>query len=151
MFSSIIAVLFSVVPGVEAMWSSAMLICLDAEYMIPLAIILNFAATVVFLEIVDRYGLPRKVESFIERKVNNRIKKFEKWFSRYAYVVIFILVGLPFTGVGSYTGAFIGRVLGLKKPLLFVSILLGIILSVTFSYMIIYGVNTIGIRCDYYK
>jgi len=151
MVNEFIAVSMAVVPGVEAMWSSAILICLDKEYMIPLAVIMNFIATVVFLEVVDRFGIPKKLEGFIENRVNNMIKKFEKWFSKYAYVVMFLLIGMPFTGIGSYTGAFIGRVLGLKKPMFYVSIFLGIMLSVIFSYMIIYGINTIGIRCDYYK
>ena len=117
MLNEYVAVLIAAVPGIEAMWSSVYLICAHAEYLIPLAILINFIAVVAFVFVTEKYGMPSRIESFLERRVNSRIKQFEKWFSVHGYIIIFALIALPLTGVGSYTGAFIGRVLKLKKSI----------------------------------
>ena len=147
MVNDIIVILLAAVPGIEAMWSSAYLICSNSMNLVPLAIVINFLAVMAFIKIIDNYKLPVKVENFIERRVNSRIKKFEKWFSKYGYVVLLILIGLPLSGVGSYTGAFIGRVLGLKKHIFYLCVFLGISFSVTFAFLIAYGIDIIGVKC----
>jgi uncharacterized membrane protein len=147
MVSEIISVLLSAVPGIEAMWASAYLICAGSAQLIPFTIIVNFVSVSIFIKIVDTIRLPVKVEGFIARRVNSRIKKFEKWFGRYGYVILFVLISLPFSGIGSFTGAFIGRVLGLRKHVFYLYIFLGIAFSVVFAFLIAYGIDIIGIKC----
>jgi len=142
-----ISVLLAAVPGIEAMWASAYLICAGALALVPLAILINFAAVVIFVHVVERVGLPARLERFLEHRVNSRVKRFEAWFSRYGYAVILVLVALPLSGIGSYTGAFIGRTLGLRRPVFYVCIFLGIVVSVLFAFLIAYGINVIGVTC----
>ncbi len=143
-----ILLLLSAVPGIEAMWVSAYLICANSLYLVPVAIMINFIAVIVFMKIIDTYKLPERVERFVVRRTDNKIKRFEKWFSKYGYIVLFLLIALPLTGIGSYTGAFIGRVLGLKKHVFYISIFLGIAVSVVFAFLIVYGINIIGVKCQ---
>jgi uncharacterized membrane protein len=145
--NEIIALLLAAVPGIEAMWSSAYLICANAADLIPFSIAINFIAVLAFLWVIDRYGLPAKVEHLLAKRAGARIKKFEKWFARYGYVILLALIGLPLTGIGSYTGAFIGRTLGLKKHTLYATIFAGIVVSALFAFLIAFGVDVIGVKC----
>lgn len=145
--NEIIVLLLAAVPGIEAMWSSAYLICAGQYSLIPAAILVNFLAVVAFVYIVDRFSIPGKVEGFLQKRAERKVKKFEKWFGKYGYAVLFVLIGLPLSGVGSYTGAFIGRVLKLNKGAFYLALFFGISFSVIFAYLIAFGVDLIGIKC----
>jgi uncharacterized membrane protein len=143
----IIALILAIVPGIEAMWSSTYLICSNAINLIPFSILINFVGVVIFITIIDNFGLPKKLEHFLVKRAGNRISKFEKWFARYGYIILLLLVGLPLTGVGSYTGAFIGRTLGLRKHTLYIAVFLGIVISAMFAFLLAFGIDLIGVKC----
>lgn len=145
--NELISILIAAVPGVEAMWASAYMLCNNTPLLIPLAIFMNFLGVVVFITLVEHWKMPDRVESFFRKRSKNALLRFEKWFTGYGFFVLFVLIALPFTGIGSYTGAFIGRTLGLRRIKLYAVVLCGIALSVVFAYMISYGVDLIGFHC----
>ena len=129
-------VLLSIVPGIEAMWSSAYFFCSGQPAYILLAILLNFAGVVAFVQLLDRGMVPKRIESFLERRRKKAMDMAEKWFMRYGNAVLFLLIAMPFTGIGSYTGSFIGRVFELKGARFYLMILAAISFSVIFGFLI---------------
>jgi uncharacterized membrane protein len=76
------------------------------------------------------------VERFLEKKGEKAMKRAENWFHKYGNIVLFLLIALPFTGVGSFTGSFIGRVFELKGTRFYLMILGSICFSVVFGFLI---------------
>jgi len=129
-------VLLSIVPGIEAMWSSAYFFCSGQLSYIPLAILLNFLGVVAFIKLADTGMVPKRIEAFLEKRREKAMAKAEKWFRRYGNIVLFFLIAMPFTGVGSYTGSFIGRVFELKGARFYLMILAAISFSVIFGFVL---------------
>ena len=143
-----ILILLSMVPSIEAMWVSVYFLCSKQEFLLPFTIILNFISVLIFLKIIDAALLPEKIEKFLERRLNKKIIIFEKWFQRYGTIVLIVLIAMPFSGVGSFTGALIGRVFELNKKRLYLSVFLGISLSLLPSFIIAHSIhNYLGISC----
>ncbi len=124
------------VPGIEAMWSSSYFFCSGQSAYILLAILLNFAGVVTFVKLLDRGMVPKRIEGFLEKRRKKAMDRAEKWFGRYGNAVLFLLIAMPFTGVGSYTGAFIGRVFELKGARFYLMLLAAISFSVVFGFLI---------------
>jgi uncharacterized membrane protein len=80
--------------------------------------------------------LPQRVEGFLEKRRQKAIKRIEGWFGKYGNIALFLLIALPFTGVGSYSGAFIGRVFDLKGAKFYLMILAAISFSLLFGFLI---------------
>ncbi len=129
-------VLLSVVPAIEAMWASSYFFFSNQLAYVPLCIILNFLGVVAFLKILDKGMLPSRIERFLEKTAGKAMKKAEGWFQKYGNFTLLVLIALPFTGVGSYTGAFIGRIFELKGRMFYIMILGSITLSVAFGFFI---------------
>jgi uncharacterized membrane protein len=129
-------VLLSIVPGIEAMWSSAYFFCSGQLAYIPPAILLNFLGVVAFIKLVDRGMIPKRIEGFLEKRGKKATARAEKWFKRYGNVALFFLIAMPFTGVGSYTGSFIGRIFELKGARFYLMLLAAISFSVVFGFLI---------------
>ncbi|MEM5812239.1 MAG: small multi-drug export protein [Candidatus Aenigmatarchaeota archaeon] len=129
-------VLLSMVPGIEAMWASSYFFYYNELIYIPLCVLLNFLSVLVFIKILDKGSLPKRVERFLERRKEKAMKRAEKWFQKYGNIVLFFLIALPLTGVGSYTGSFIGRVFDIKGKGFYLMLLGAISLSVVFGYLI---------------
>jgi uncharacterized membrane protein len=129
-------VLLSIVPGIEAMWSSAYFFCSGQLAYIPLAILLNFAGVVAFIKLLDRGMVPQRIENFLEKRREKAAKRIEGWFGRYGNVALFFLIAMPFTGIGSYTGSFIGRIFELKGARFYLMLLAAISFSVVFGFLI---------------
>ncbi len=131
--------LLSMVPGIEAMWSSSYFFYSSQLLYIPFCVVLNFLAVFAFVKVLDKGMLPERIERLLERRREKAIKRVESWFHKYGNLALFLLIGLPFTGIGSYTGAFIGRVFELKGRTFYLMILGSICLSVLFGYFIGYS------------
>jgi uncharacterized membrane protein len=129
-------ILLSVVPAIEAMWASSYFFFSNQSLYVPLCIALNFLGVVAFVKAMDRGMLPSRIEKLLEKKAGKAMKRAESWFQRYGNFTLLILIALPFTGVGSYTGAFIGRVFELKGKAFYLMILCSITLSVIFGFFI---------------
>jgi uncharacterized membrane protein len=129
-------ILLSMVPGIEAMGASVYFFCSGQLLYLPLCIILNFLGVLVFIKAMDRGMLPQRVERFLERRRERAAKRIENWFGRYGNVALFFLISLPLTGVGSYTGSFIGRVFELKGARFYLMLLAAISFSVVFGFFI---------------
>jgi uncharacterized membrane protein len=129
-------VLLSIVPGIEAMWSSAYFFCSGQPAYILLAILLNFAGVVAFVKLLDKGMVPKRIESFLERRRRKAAERIERWFGKYGNIALFFLIALPLTGIGSYTGAFIGRVFGLRGAGFYLMLLAAISFSVVFGFVL---------------
>ena len=129
-------ILLSIVPAIEAMWTSSYFFFSNQVIYVPLCIILNFLGVVAFIKLLDKGMLPSRIEKFLERKGEKAMKRAECWFQKYGNFTLLILIALPFTGVGSYTGAFIGRIFELKGWSFYLMILCSITLSVIFGFLI---------------
>ena len=140
--------LLSIIPGIEARGASFLLVCSNQWLLIPLAVVLNFAAVLVFIKIIDTAKLPGSIEDFLKRKMKKHTARIENWFQRYGNYAIFLLIALPSTGIGSFTGAFIGRVFGLKGTFFYSMIMLATILSIIPALLIAYGVSLFGFTCN---
>jgi uncharacterized membrane protein len=88
------------------------------------------------VKLIDRGMLPPRIEKLLQRRAEKATMRVESWFQRYGNFSLFLLIALPFTGVGSYTGAFIGRVFQLKGTSFYLMILGSISMSVVFGYLI---------------
>lgn len=126
------------VPGIEAMWSSSYFFYSSQLLYVPLCVLLNFLGVLAFVKILEKGMLPQRVERFLERRKEKAVKRIESWFQKYGNFALFFLIALPFTGIGSYTGAFVGRVFELKGMAFYLMILGSICLSVAFGYFIGY-------------
>ena len=136
------------VPGIEAMWTSVYFLCSSQFLLLPFTVIMNFIAVIIFIKIVDMALLPERIEKFLEKRLNKKIIKFERWFQSYGSIVIVAAIALPFSGVGSFTGAIIGRIFGLDKKKLHLAVFLGIVLSVLPAFIIAHSINNyLGITC----
>jgi len=128
--------LLSMVPAIEAMGASMYFFCSSQFIYMPLCILLNFIGVVVFIKILDREMLPQRVESFLEKRRQKAAKRIENWFGSYGNIALFFLIALPLTGIGSYTGAFIGRVFELKGARFYLMILVAISFSLVFGFLL---------------
>src|SRR3989344_6541655 len=135
--------LLSMIPGIEAMWASAYFICSSQFVLVPITVALNFFAVFVFLRLIDRALLPERIERFLQKRLDSKVRTFERWFQGYGMIVLIALVALPFSGIGSFTGALIGRVFGLSERKVFLSEFLGIALSLGPAFLIAHGVHNI--------
>ncbi len=133
--------LVSLVPGIEARGASIYFFCSNQLMLIPFAVALNFAGVMFFLKLLDAGKVPGRVESLIEKRAGKFAERIERWFERYGNITLFLLIALPSTGIGSYTGAFIGRVFGLEGAKFYTYILLGIISSLALAFTIAFAIN----------
>ncbi len=140
-------ILFSIVPGIEARGAGLYLACSKNYLFIPFAVFLNFLSVMIFIRLLDSEKIPEKVEKFLEKKAGKHMKRAEKWFSKHGNLAIFFLIALPFTGIGSYTGAFIGRVFGLETRVFYGYVFLGILFSVLIGVIAGYWIGFTGIVC----
>ncbi len=141
------SVFLSLVPGIEAMWTSAYLICSSRYSLIPLAVVLNFISVFVFIKLLDASKLPSIVNKFLEQKIYKKMNKLENWFNKYGSYAILLLISLPLSGIGSFSGAFIAKVFGISGFKLYSIIFISILLSLVPAFLISYGINIIGITC----
>jgi len=128
--------LLSMVPAIEAMGASVYFFCSGQLLYLPLCVLLNFLGVTVFIKAMDRGMLPQRVEKFLERRREKAAKRIEGWFGRYGNIALFFLIAMPLTGIGSYSGAFIGRVFELKGAKFYLMILLAISFSLVFGFLI---------------
>ena len=128
--------LLSMVPAIEAMGASVYFFCSGQLLYLPLCVLLNFLGVFVFIKAMDRGMLPQRVEKFLERRREKAAKRIEGWFGRYGNIALFFLIAMPLTGIGSYSGAFIGRVFELKGAKFYLMILLAISFSLVFGFLI---------------
>jgi uncharacterized membrane protein len=133
-----IFLLLSAVPGIEARGSSIYFIYSGEWFLIPLAIFINFIAVAVFIKLLEMGKVPGRIDVYMERKLKKLHRRVDNWFEKYGNVAIFLLIALPSTGIGSFTGAFIGRAFGLKGKVFYASILLGIACSLVISFPVAY-------------
>lgn len=138
--------LLSMVPAIEAMGASIYFFCSNQLLYIPLCIILNFLGVVIFIKVIDRGMLPQRFGKFLENRREKAAKRIENWFGRYGNIALFFLIALPFTGIGSYSGAFIGRVFELKGAKFYLMILAAISFSLIFGFFIGMAFNLV-FRC----
>ena len=139
--------LLSMVPAIEARGSSIYFLCAGQPLMVPITVILNFIAVVVFIKLLEWGKVPNVLESFLERRSGRVFDRVERWFERHGNLAIFLLIAVPSTGIGSFTGAFIGRTLGLRNRVFYISVFFGIALSLAISFPIAYLLNTLYITC----
>jgi uncharacterized membrane protein len=144
----LIELFLSIVPGLEARFSALLLLCQGHAWLIPLSVILNFAAVLLFVKLLDYSLLPKRVERFLEKRLEKRAEMIENWFEKYGSFFLFILIALPSTGVGSFTAAFIGSVFELRGWLFYISLFLGIIVSILPVLALIHGINFAGLGCQ---
>ena len=137
----------SAIPGLEARASTVYFVCSGAYHLIPVAIVINFVAVIAFIKIIDRFGLPGGIEKFLKKRLDRKMDRIERWFGRYGDTAIFLLIALPASGIGSYSGAFLGRVFGLKGVWFYASILLAIVVSLLPAFFIGYGISLLDIHC----
>lgn len=143
----LIFLIISAVPGLEARASTVYFVCSNSYYLIPVAIIINFIAVIVFIKLMDKFGLPFALERFLKKRLSKKMDKIENWFRKYGDVAIFLLIALPASGVGSYSGAFLGRIFGLKGKKFYLSILLAIAASIIPALFLGYGITMLDIKC----
>jgi len=143
----IAALLLALVPAIEARVPTIYFVCSGQWLLIPIAVLLNFFGTIVFVALIDRTSLSTRIHGFMTKKTGSKREKIKKLFDKYGSAGMFLLIGLPSTGVGSYSGAFLGRVLGLKGRIYYSSILLGILISLVPAILIGLGVNVMGVTC----
>ncbi len=147
MLADITALLLSVVPAIEARGASLYFICTGKYWLVPVAVALNFFAVLAFLWLLDKAVVPARIERFLEKRAKKIMPKAEQWFKKYGNIAIFLLVALPSTGIGSFTGAFIGRIFGLKGRIFYLAIVAGIALSLVPVALLVYGISILGIGC----
>jgi len=148
MESLLIAVLLlSFVPALEARVPTIYFVCSNQLLLIPVAVLLNFLGVVAFISIIDRTPLSEKVNNFMTKKTGSKRHKIKSWFDKYGNAAMFLMIGLPSTGVGSYTGAFLGRALGLKGVVFYLSVLAGILISIIPAILIGVGISVLGVVC----
>ena len=138
-----LVLLLSAVPAIEARGASVYFIYSGQWFFIPLTVVVNFLAVLLFMKLLDMGKIPNRLESFMQRRMDKAYRRIEKWFEKYGNVAILLLIALPSTGVGSFTGAFIGRAFGLKSRMFYASIFLGIALSLAISFPIAYLLNLV--------
>ena len=139
--------LLSMVPAIEARGASIYFLCSGQAWLVPLTVALNFLAVLVFLKVLDLGKVPNRIEGFLERKLDKYYKRVDRWFHKYGNLAIFLLIALPSTGVGSFTGAFIGKAFNLSGKAFYLFILLGITCSLVLSFAAAYFLNALYIRC----
>ncbi len=139
--------LIAAVPGLEARASTVYFVCSHSYYWIPLAIVINFIAVVAFIKIIDRFHVPDFVERLLRKRMRKNVDRVERWFTKYGDIAIFLLIALPANGVGSFSGAFIGRVFGLRGFWFYASVLAAIALSLIPAFFVGYGISLLGIHC----
>jgi uncharacterized membrane protein len=144
---TIIYLLLSMVPAIEARGSTIFLVCSNQWMLIPIAVALNFFATLIFVYIVNKSSLPNRLNNFFKKRAEKRKEKADRLFAKYGNVAVFLLVGVPSTGIGSFTGALIGRMMGLKGKVFYLSILGGIIISLIPALLLGWGIGMLGITC----
>jgi len=144
---NIASVIVAAVPGIEARGASAYMICSGNAALIPLAVFMNFIGVITFITLLESGRFPERIERFAKNKADRFMKKAESWFSRYGGAALLLLIALPSTGIGSYTGAFIGRILGLQGRIFYVVILLAIALSLPLGMVMGYLVLSSGFQC----
>jgi uncharacterized membrane protein len=135
--------LLSMVPAIEAMGASVYFFCSGQLLYLPLCIILNFLGVAIFIKAMDRGMLPQRVEKFLERRRQKAAKRIEGWFGRYGNVALFFLIAMPLTGIGSYSGAFIGRVFELKGAKFYLMLLAAISFSLVFGFFMGRALNLV--------
>ena len=133
--------LLSLVPGIEARGASIYFFCSNQPLFIPFSVVLNFLGVCLFLKLLDAGKIPRRIEKFMERRAGKVIRKTERWFSKHGNIAIFFLIALPSTGIGSYTGAFIGRIFGLQGKTFYTYIFLAILSSLALAFVIAFTIN----------
>ncbi len=139
--------ILSMVPAIEARGASVYFLCSGQMFLIPFTVMLNFLAVMIFVKLLELGKVPNRIESLMERRMEKVYHRVEGWFERYGNITVFLLVALPSTGVGSFTGAFIGRSMGLRKRIFYASILAGIVLSLVISFPLAYLLNALYIAC----
>lgn len=139
--------LLSMVPGIEARGSSIYFLCSDQLWLVPVTVVLNFIAVMIFVKVLDMGHVPGRIEGFLERRAEKYYKRVDSWFHRYGNLALFLLIALPSTGIGSFTGAFIGKAFDLRGKVFYVFLLLGIACSLVISFAAAYFLDALYISC----
>ena len=139
--------LLSMVPGIEARGSSIYFLCSNQAWLVPVTVFLNFIAVLVFIKVLELGHVPGRIESFLERRLDKYYQRVDGWFHRYGNLALFLLIALPSTGVGSFTGAFIGKAFDLRGRVFYLFLLLGIACSLVISFAAAYFLDALYIRC----
>ncbi|MBI5347074.1 MAG: small multi-drug export protein [Candidatus Aenigmarchaeota archaeon] len=147
MLAEISALFISAVPGLEARAAALYMMCTGNFILIPAAVLINFIAVLIFLRLLDSALVPERVERFLKKRARKAMHKAERWFKKYGNIAIFLLVALPSTGIGSFSGAFIGRIFGLRGYAFYLAIIFGIALSLIPAMLVAYGINVLGLGC----
>ena len=129
-----ILLLLSAVPGIEARGSSIYFIYSGQWFMIPVAVLINFLAVAAFIRLLEMGKIPDRIDNRMESKLKKVHHRVDSWFEKYGNIAIFLLIAVPSTGIGSFTGAFIGRAFGLKGKVFYASVFLGIMSSLAISF-----------------
>jgi uncharacterized membrane protein len=144
---AIIFLLLSMIPAIEARGATVYFVCSNQVIFIPAVIVLNFIGVLFFLFIIDRVSIPKKINMWLKRNLNKKKQKADSWFAKYGNLFIFLLVGLPSTGIGSYSGALLGRIFGLRGKVFYLTLIGGIIISLLPAVVLGLGINLLGFTC----
>lgn len=142
-----IFLLLSMVPAIEARGATVYFVCSNQPAFIPAVVALNFIGVLLFLFVINRISIPKKIDMWLRRRIDSKKQKADRWFAKYGNFFIFLLVGLPLTGVGSYSGALLGRVFGLEGKIFYLTLIGGIILSLLPAIALGWGINLLGFTC----
>ena len=82
----------------------------------------NYSASRKFLESVDRFT-----------------EKHGKFFRKYSYFALALIISIPFTGMGSWAGALLSNLTGLRKRYSAIAIATGILISGLLTILAAYG------------
>ncbi len=87
-----------------------------------------------------RYEFYGKFYNLYLKKMQKRIKNFEKAHKSIGLYALFFLVAIPLPPTGSYTGSFLSWSLGLDRKKSIISISLGILVAGIIIYLITEGI-----------
>ena len=100
---------------------------------LPIPFTLNFTGD--RLQALRKYSASRK---FLET-VDKFTEKHGRFFKRYSYFALALIISIPFTGMGSWAGAFLSNLTGLRKRYSAIAIAVGILVSGLITILCTYG------------
>ncbi|MBQ9322490.1 MAG: small multi-drug export protein, partial [Eubacterium sp.] len=66
-------------------------------------------------------------------------EKHGKFFRKYSYFALALIISIPFTGMGSWAGALLSNLTGLRKKYSSIAIAVGILISGLITILMAYG------------
>ena len=82
-----------------------------------------------------KYSASRK---FLE-SVDKFTEKHGTFFRKYSYFALALIISIPFTGMGSWAGALLSNLMGLRKKYSAIAIAAGILISGLITILMAYG------------